>query len=52
MQGLVDDVVVAEATLAGRQVDVRVEMNPCRPLGIASWRTTSDLRAITLVERG
>jgi hypothetical protein len=52
MQGLIDDVVVAEATVAGRQVDVRVEMNPCRPLGIASWRTTSDLRAITLVERG
>jgi hypothetical protein len=51
MQGLVDDEVVAEATLAGRQVDVRVEMNPCRPLGLASWRTTSDLRAITLLER-
>ncbi|HTV01701.1 MAG TPA: family 16 glycoside hydrolase [Luteitalea sp.] len=51
MQGLIDDAVVAEATLAGRQIDVRIEMNPCRPLGIASWRTTSDLRAISLLDR-
>ena len=51
MQGLIDDAVVAEAAVAGRQIDVRIEMNPCRPLGIASWRTTSDLRAITLTER-
>lgn len=49
--GLVDDAVVAEATLAGREVDVRIEMMPCRPLGVASWRTTSDIRAITLEER-
>jgi hypothetical protein len=51
IQGLIDDKVVAEATLAGRDVDVRIEMMPCRPLGIASWRTTSDIRAITLLER-
>jgi hypothetical protein len=51
LQGLIDDVVVAEAKLAGREVDVRIEMLPCRPLGIASWRTTSDIRAITLLER-
>lgn len=51
IQGLVDDTVVAEAKLAGREVDVRIEMLPCRPLGIASWRTTSDIRAITLQER-
>lgn len=51
LQGLIDDVVVAEAKLAGREVDVRIEMLPCRPLGIASWRTTSEVRAITLLER-
>lgn len=51
MRGLVDGAVVAEAALAGREVDVRIEMTPCRPLGIASWRTTSDIRAITLQER-
>jgi hypothetical protein len=51
IRGLVDGAVVAEATLAGREVDVRIEMMPCRPLGIASWRTTSDIRAITLQER-
>jgi hypothetical protein len=32
-------------------VDVRLEMLPCRPLGIASWRTVSDIRALTLQER-
>ena len=51
LQGLVDDVVVADAKTAGREVDVRIEMLPCRPLGLASWRTTSDIRAITLLER-
>lgn len=49
--GLIDDEVVAEAVLKGRDIDVRVEMLPCRPLGVASWRTTSDIRAITLEER-
>ncbi len=52
MKGLVDGEVVAEAALAGRDVDVRVEMLPCRPLGIASWRTISEIREITLEERG
>lgn len=51
IRGLVDGAVVAEAALAGREVDVRIEMVPCRPLGIATWRTTSDIRAITLQER-
>ena len=51
IQGLIDGVVVAEAALAGREVDVRIEMVPCRPLGLASWRTVSDIRAITLEER-
>jgi hypothetical protein len=51
IQGLIDDKVEAEAVLAGREVDVRLEMLPCRPLGIASWRTVSDIRALTLQER-
>lgn len=51
IQGLIDGAVVAEAKLAGRDVDVRIEMMSCRPMGIASWRTTSDIRAITLQER-
>ncbi len=51
IRGLVDDEVVAEAALAGRDVDVRIEMLPCRPIGIASWRTTSDIRNITLDDR-
>jgi len=51
IQGLIDGVVVAEANLARREVDVRIEMVLCRPLGLASWRTTSDIRNITLEER-
>jgi hypothetical protein len=51
IQGLVDGAVVTEARLAGREVDVRIEMMPCRPIGIASWRTVSEIRAITLDER-
>lgn len=50
LAGLIDGDVVAEASLQGREVDVRVEMLPCRPLGVASWRTTSDIRAITVEE--
>ena len=51
IKGLIDGAVVAEAALAGREVDVRIEMVPCRPLGLASWRTVSDIRTITLEER-
>jgi len=50
IKGLIDGDVVAEAALAGREVDVRIEMVPCRPLGLASWRTVSDVRNITLEE--
>ena len=49
--GLIDGAVVAGAALAGRDVDVRIEMLPCRPLGLASWRSISDIRNITLEER-
>ena len=51
IKGFIDGAVVAEAALAGREVDVRIEMVPCRPLGLASWRTVSDIRNITLEER-
>ena len=51
IKGTIDGAVVAEAALTGRDVDVRIEMLPCRPLGLASWRTTSDIRDITLDER-
>jgi hypothetical protein len=51
VKGLIDGTVVAEAALAGREVDVRIEMVPCQPLGLASWRTIADIRTITLEER-
>ena len=51
IKGLIDGAVVAEAALQGREVDVRIEMVPCRPLGIASWRTIAEIRNITIEER-
>ncbi|AMY09943.1 hypothetical protein LuPra_03170 [Luteitalea pratensis] len=51
IKGLIDGAVAAEANLARREVDVRIEMVLCRPLGLASWRTVSDIRNITLEER-
>lgn len=51
IKGLIDGKVVAEVAIAGKDVDVRIEMLSCRPLGIASWRTVADIRNITLEER-
>jgi hypothetical protein len=51
IKGFIDGKVVAEAATAGKDVDVRIEMLPCRPLGLASWRTIADIRNITLEER-
>ena len=51
IKGFIDGKVVAEAATAGKDVDVRIEMLPCRPLGVASWRTVADIRNITLEER-
>ena len=39
---------IIEQTLKGNQIDVRIEVEPSRPLGIASWRTKAALRSIRL----
>jgi hypothetical protein len=39
---------IIEQTLKGNQIDVRIEVEPSRPLGIASWRTKAALRNIRL----
>ena len=43
-----DDEVLVDLDPRGRQFDVRPEMELCRPLGLASYRTVAALRAITL----
>lgn len=47
MQATLDDELMADVALEGRDIGVRPEMEPCRPLGIASYRTVaaiSDIR--------
>jgi hypothetical protein len=39
---------IIEQQLKGNQIDVRIEVEPSRPLGIASWRTKAGLRQIRL----
>ena len=51
IKGFIDGKVAAEAATAGKDVDVRIEMLPCRPLGIAIWRNVAEIRNITLEER-
>lgn len=43
-----DDEVMSFIDTTGRSIDVRAEMAPCRPLGIASFRTTSAIRAVQI----
>ena len=46
MRGRLDDEWLAEVETEGRDIDVRIEMLPCRPLGVASYRTIAAIRAI------
>jgi Domain of Unknown Function (DUF1080) len=39
---------IIEQSLKGNQIDIRIEVEPSRPLGIASWRTKAALRDIRL----
>ena len=44
----IDEKQVVDAGVKGRKVSVRWEMLDSRPLGIASWQTTSALRSIRI----
>lgn len=48
MRAMLDDEVMADVALEGRDIGVRPEMELCRPLGIASYRTVAAIRAIRL----
>lgn len=34
--------------ITGKKIDTRIEVDPSRPLGVASWRTTSSVRDVRL----
>lgn len=43
-----DDQPIVDVAIAGRRIGIRPEVDPSRPLGIASFRTTAAIRAIRL----
>ncbi len=48
IQAWLDDEPLVDIDITGRRIDVRSEMDPCVPLGIATWVTTGAVRNITL----
>ena len=46
IQAWIDDEPVVDCDIAGRELSIRVEVDPSRPLGIATWQTVAALRAI------
>jgi hypothetical protein len=48
IEAWIDDDKVVDADTAGRRVDIRPEMEPSKPLGIATWITTAALREIKI----
>ena len=49
IEAWIDDEKVVDLETAGRRIDVRWEMEQCRPLGIATWRTTGAIRYFHMV---
>jgi hypothetical protein len=48
IEAWLDDRPIVELSLKGNKVDVRIEVEPSKPLGVASFRTRSALRDIRL----
>jgi hypothetical protein len=48
LRGWLDDEPLFEVPTAGRRIGIRPEVDPSRPLGIASYRTRAAIRAIRL----
>lgn len=46
----IDGKELLSADLAGRKISIRNEVDPCKPLGFASWHTKAALRNIVLKE--
>ncbi len=50
IQAWIDDEELVDVNTEGRDIDIRWEMEPCVPLGIATWRTTGAARNIRIRE--
>lgn len=48
IQAWIDDEPIVDANIEGRIVDIRWEVEPSKPLGIATWRTSAALRNIRM----
>ena len=48
IQGWIDDDQVINQSIVGKKIDIRSEMIPCQPLGIANFYTIAKLRNIQL----
>ena len=48
IEAWLDDRQIIDLTLKGSKIDVRIEMDASKPLGVASWRTKAALRDIRL----
>jgi hypothetical protein len=50
IEALLDDEMLAEVEYADKKIGIRFEMEPCKPLGLATYRTTGAVRNFRLVE--
>lgn len=48
IQAWIDSDKVVEVTTTGRRIGIRFEVEPCRPLGIATWRTTGAIKNVRI----
>ena len=48
IEAWIDDKQIVNVETAGRKIGIRVEVEPSKPLGIATWRTTGAVRSIRL----
>jgi hypothetical protein len=48
IQAWIDDERMVNVETTGRKIGIRWEVEPSRPLGIASWRTTAAIRNVVL----
>ena len=46
----IDDKQILDVDISGKKISIRSEVDPCKPLGLCSWRTKAALRNILLKE--
>lgn len=49
IQSWIDDKPVVDKDITGKKITIRNEMIPCRPLGIASYITTTEIRKVEMI---